>query len=59
MPVVLVALRTVRAVGIDDHCDRGLRRGRGGDFSEVPNPVDEFLGQVDPHHRPQFAVADG
>ena len=56
LPVFLVAARTVRAVRVDDHRDRGLGAGRGCDLGQVPNPVDEFLGEVDPHHRSEFAT---
>ena len=55
-PVLLVAPGTLRAVRVDDHRDRGLGLGGGGDLGEVLNPVEEFLGQVDPHHRPQLAA---
>ena len=56
LPVFLVAARAVRAVRVDDHRDRGLGPGRGGDLGEVPDPVGELVGEVDPHHRPQFAA---
>jgi hypothetical protein len=46
----------VRAVRIDDHRDRGLGRSGGGNLGEVLNPVGDLAGEVDPHHRPQFAV---
>ena len=56
--VLLVAHRAARAVGVDDHRDGRLGPGRRGDLGEVPDPVGERLGQVDPHHRPQFAAVD-
>ena len=55
-PVLLVAPGTLRAVRVDDHRDSGLWRGGGGDLGEVRNPVEEFLGQIHPHHRTQLAA---
>jgi hypothetical protein len=48
--------RTLRAVGVDEHCDRGIGYGCRRDFREVLDAVDESLTEVNPHDRPQFAA---
>lgn len=58
LPVFLVAHRARGAVGVDDHRDRGLRVGRGGNLRELPDAISELGRQVDTQHRAQFAVAD-
>ena len=52
----LVAPRTLRAVGVDDHCNRGLGFGCRGNLNEMPNPVNQPLAEINPQHRSQFAV---
>ena len=41
LPVFLVAPRTLRAVGIDDHRDRGVGFGCGRDLGKMLDPVEE------------------
>ncbi len=56
LPMFLVTHRTLRAVGIDDHCDRGVRFGCGRNLHKMIDPVEEPVTEVDPHDRPQFAA---
>ena len=56
--VLLVAHRAARSVGVDDHRDGRLGAGGRGDLREMPDLVSERVGEIDPHHRPQFATVD-
>ena len=56
LPIFLVASRTLRAVGVHDHCDRGIGFGCRRDLSEMLDPVEQPDTEVNPHDGPQLAV---
>ena len=58
LPVVLVAHRAQRPLGVDDHRDHGVGRGPGDHPREPVRFVGHRVGQVDAHHRAHLPTLD-
>ena len=59
LPVIGVAHRAQRTIGVDDHRDHRVGAGRRGDLSEAVDVIHEVGGQISAHHRAHPTLLEG